>query len=87
MSHYNFHKVSNESRGWQLWIRRLFQFSLFFRISNYFDLSITEETWVVEIRIWCIKIVNVLVLHFETITFYSSENNWRKHKHKHTHVE
>jgi hypothetical protein len=27
-------------------------------------LSITEETWVVEVRIWCIKIVNVLVLHY-----------------------
>jgi hypothetical protein len=28
-------------------------------------LSITEETWVVEMRIWCINIVNVLVLHYE----------------------
>jgi hypothetical protein len=39
----------------------LFQFSQFFfsRISSFFDLSITEETWVVEMRIWCIKIVNV----------------------------
>jgi hypothetical protein len=35
-----------------------------FRISNFFDLSITEETRAVEMRIWCIKIVNVLVLHF-----------------------
>jgi hypothetical protein len=38
-------------------IRRLFLFSLyyfFFRISNFFDLSITEETWVVEMRIWFI---------------------------------
>jgi hypothetical protein len=45
-------------------IRLLFQLShFFFRISNFFDLSITEETWVVEMRIQCIKIVNVLVLH------------------------
>jgi hypothetical protein len=42
-------------------LRRLFQFSQFFpRISKFFDLSITEETWIVEMRIWCIKIV----LHF-----------------------
>jgi hypothetical protein len=48
-----------------VFIRRLFQFShFFFRISNFCDLNITEETWVVEMRIWCIKIVNVLVLHF-----------------------
>jgi hypothetical protein len=47
-----------------VFIRRLFQFSQFvFRISNFFDLSITEETWVVEMRIWLIKICNVLVLH------------------------
>jgi hypothetical protein len=29
----------------------------------FFHLSITEETWVMKIFIWCIKIVNVLVLH------------------------
>jgi hypothetical protein len=29
----------------------------------FFDLSITEKTLVVEMRIWCIKIGNVLVLH------------------------
>jgi hypothetical protein len=46
-----------------VFIRQLFQFSHPPRISNFFDLSITEETWVVEMRIWCIKIVNVLVLH------------------------
>jgi hypothetical protein len=46
-----------------VFIRRLFQFSSIFRISNFFDQSITEETWVVEMRIWCIKIGNVLVLH------------------------
>jgi hypothetical protein len=31
---------------------------------KYKYLSITEETRVVEMRIWCIKIGNVLVLHF-----------------------
>jgi hypothetical protein len=35
-------------------------FTILFRISNFFDLSITEETWVVEMRI---KIGNALVLH------------------------
>jgi hypothetical protein len=38
--------------------------SFSFRISNFFDLSITEETRVVEMRFWCIKIVKVLVLHY-----------------------
>jgi hypothetical protein len=33
-------------------------------ISNFLDLSITEETWVVEMRICCIKIGNVLVFIF-----------------------
>jgi hypothetical protein len=35
-----------------------------FGISNFFDPSVTEETWVVKMRYWCIKIVPVLVLHF-----------------------
>jgi hypothetical protein len=39
-------------------------FVFFFQISNFFDPSITEETWIVEIRIWCIKIGIVLVLWF-----------------------
>jgi hypothetical protein len=49
-----------------LWFSSNNSFSLhtFFRISNFFDLNITKKTWVVEMRIWCIKIVNVLVLHF-----------------------
>jgi hypothetical protein len=29
-------------------------------------MSITEETWAVELRIWCIKIDNVLVLQFKS---------------------
>jgi hypothetical protein len=42
-----------------------FSFHIFFpRISNFFDRSITEKTLVVEMRIWSIKIGNVLVLHF-----------------------
>jgi hypothetical protein len=39
-------------------------FASFFRISYFLDLSITEETCVVEMSIWCFKIVNVSVLHF-----------------------
>jgi hypothetical protein len=37
--------------------RLLYSFYNFFsRISNFFGLSTTEETYVVEMRIWCIKI-------------------------------
>jgi hypothetical protein len=39
------------------------QFLPFFRISNFFGLSTTDETLVDEMRIWCIKIGIVLVLH------------------------
>jgi cbb3-type cytochrome oxidase subunit 1 len=45
-----------------IWFFRLF--TIFFLISNFFGLSTTEETCVVEMRIWCIKIGIVLVLHF-----------------------
>ena len=47
-------------------------FGVFFRLFysfhnfsdfNFFGLSTTDETWLVEMRIWCIKIGNVLVLH------------------------
>jgi hypothetical protein len=38
-------------------------FTFFPRISYFFDLSITEKTWVIEMRIWCIKFVNILVLY------------------------
>jgi hypothetical protein len=31
-------------------------FHIFFRIAYFVDLSITEDTSVVEMRIWCIKI-------------------------------
>jgi hypothetical protein len=44
--------------------RLLHSFHNCFRISNFFCLSTTEETWVVEMRIWCIKICIVLVLRF-----------------------
>jgi hypothetical protein len=40
-----------------------YSFYISVRISNFFDLSITEEI-LVEMRIWCIKIGIVLVLHF-----------------------
>jgi hypothetical protein len=73
-----------------VFILRLFQFSHFFRISNFFDLSITEETWVVKIRIWCINILNALVLHMRLL--FSFHRNclweicrifWRKQNIKH----
>jgi hypothetical protein len=38
-------------------------FTTFFPISNFFSPITTEETYVVKIRIWCIKIGNVLILH------------------------
>jgi hypothetical protein len=47
-----------------VFIQQFFRiFTLFSRISNFIDLSITGKTWVVEMRIWCIEIGNVLVLH------------------------
>jgi hypothetical protein len=50
---------------WIIYTLTLTVFTLFFFwISSSLDLSITEETWVVEMCIWCIKICNVLVLHF-----------------------
>jgi hypothetical protein len=39
-------------------------FTIIFRISNFFGLSITEETLLVEMRIWCINIGIVLFLDF-----------------------
>jgi hypothetical protein len=53
-----------------VFIRRLFHsfhISFFFRISNFFDLRITKETWAVEMHIWCIKIGNVLVLNTDIL--------------------
>jgi hypothetical protein len=44
--------------------RLLYISQCFLRISNFFSLSNTEETWVVEMRIWSIKIGVVLILHF-----------------------
>jgi hypothetical protein len=48
------------------WYRISFTFYILSNIckSTHLDLIITEGTWVVEMRIWCIKIGNVLVLHF-----------------------
>ena len=44
-----------------VFIQHLIKFLPFFRISNFFDLSITEEICVVEMRIWYIKIGIILV--------------------------
>jgi hypothetical protein len=56
----------------------LLQFSQFFspRISNFFGLSTTDETWWVEMRIWCIKIGIVLVFTSDSSTSrdYNSQN-------------
>jgi cbb3-type cytochrome oxidase subunit 1 len=50
--------------GTYLVFSALAQFShIFSRISNFFGQSATGETIVVEMRIWCIKIGIVLVLH------------------------
>ena len=38
---------------------------LFFSTSNFFGPSTTDETSLVEMRIWCIKIGIVLTLHIE----------------------
>jgi hypothetical protein len=46
-----------------LFLLAFWQLSLFPRISNSFGMNITEETWVIEMCIWCIKIGIVLVLH------------------------
>jgi hypothetical protein len=61
----------------RIWLNFIAQY-LFFRllssfhtppppISNFFGLSTTEETLVFEMRIWCIKIGIVLILHFQYI--------------------
>jgi hypothetical protein len=47
--------------GW-----RIFTF-IIFRISKYFGLTITDETLVVAMHIWCIKISIVLVLHSNSL--------------------
>jgi hypothetical protein len=39
-------------------------FSIFFGFQTFFGLIITEDTLLVEMRIWCNKIGIVLVLHF-----------------------
>jgi cbb3-type cytochrome oxidase subunit 1 len=39
-------------------------FTIFCSISNFFGPSTTEETLLVEMHIWCIKIGIVLALHF-----------------------
>ena len=46
----------------------LFTFHIFFRTSNFFDPSTTDETSLVEMRIWCIKIGIVLTLHLPRLS-------------------
>jgi hypothetical protein len=57
----------------QIWLNFMAQYLVFwlfysfhnyFRISNFFGLSTTEVTELIEMHIWCIKIGTVLVLHF-----------------------
>jgi hypothetical protein len=51
--------------GQYLVFSALLHFSQFvFRLSNFSGVSTTEETSLVEMRIWCIKIGIELVLHF-----------------------
>jgi hypothetical protein len=66
----------------QIWFNFMAQF-LFFRLFysfhnfsdfNFFGLSTTDETSLVEMRIWCIKIGIVLVLHYNSAD-YTSLNN------------
>jgi hypothetical protein len=61
----SFHGYSSISRH-SIWFSSdgSFSFPLFW-ISNFFDPGIIEETWLVEMHIWCIKIGNVLVLYIE----------------------
>jgi hypothetical protein len=54
----------------RIWLKFMAQYLVFsalshyFRTSNFFSgLSTTDETLVVEMRIWCIKIGNVFALH------------------------
>jgi hypothetical protein len=64
-------------------LRLFYSFHFFIIIiSNFFGLSTTEETLLVEMRIWCIKIGIVLVLHWIDrqmciwrTTAYYSENS------------
>jgi hypothetical protein len=45
-------------------------YTICFRISNFYGPSTAEETWVVEMRIWCIEIDIVLVLHVVIYHFH-----------------
>jgi hypothetical protein len=56
----------------RIWLNLMAQYLIFFgsftvftifRIYNFFGLSSTDETWLVEMHIWCIEIGIVLVLY------------------------
>ena len=49
---------------YDLFFSALYTFVNFFSTSNFFGSSTTDETSLVEMRIWCIKIGIVLTLHF-----------------------
>jgi hypothetical protein len=52
--------------------RLFYSFHNFFRISNFFGLSITEETLLVEVRVWCI---NIGIVHRRKSTLYRPLRN------------
>jgi hypothetical protein len=70
LSYYGFGAISWHSIWMGFFSRLLYSF----HISNFFGLSTTEETQVVEMRIWCIKIGIVLVLHKNHITSQNMED-------------
>jgi hypothetical protein len=55
LSFHGFDSISWHSI-WGFFSRLLYSFQDFFSISNFFGPSTTEETWVVEMYIWCIEI-------------------------------
>jgi hypothetical protein len=61
------HKIENRSKKniLKCSFLTIFIFEFFFKMTFCFTYIFWPHiTWVVEMRIWCIKIVNVLVLHF-----------------------
>jgi uncharacterized MAPEG superfamily protein len=58
-----------------VFFRLIYSFRNVFRISGFFGLGVAEETWVVEVHIWCIKIGIVLVLHIKNYSNIQLEGN------------
>jgi hypothetical protein len=61
----------------------LSELSQSYRISNFFDLSITEKTLLVKMRICCIKIGIVLVLYLISYSKSKRKKNSNKPTEKH----